>query len=152
VRWNVVIQELNRKGARPAAALLKEAQPLRIDYGELVIGFRYDTHRDLLERGENKQRLAAALLAVFGQPLRVRSELIGGQTTGDDARGSGTAADSSGSVESRQPVVDDRPMPSHRPAGDNLRPPAPDTLEGEALLHEVVALFEGRIVDQVTND
>lgn len=151
-RWNVVVQELKRKGAKPAAALLNEAQPLRCDHGVLVIGFRYDTHRDLWERGENKQRLAAALAAVFGRPLQVRSEFIGGQTAGDDGRGSGAAAGSSGSVENRQPAADNGPLPSPRPAADYPRPAASDTLEGEALLHEVVALFEGRIVDQGTND
>src|SRR6202011_1526179 len=82
-RWNVVVQELNRRGAKSAAALLTGAQPLRCDNGVLVIGFQYDTHRELLERGENKQRLAAALVAVFGQPLQVRSELLGDQMGSD---------------------------------------------------------------------
>jgi hypothetical protein len=151
-RWNVIVQELNRRGAKSAAALLSGAQPLRCDDGVLVIGFQYGTHRDLLERGENKQRLAAALVAVFGQPLRVRSELIGDQTAGDNGRGTGTVAGSSGSADNRAPAADDPPSLAPRPAADNPRPTASDTLEGEALLHEVVSLFDGRIVDQTTND
>src|SRR5207248_1890202 len=70
-RWNVVVQELKRSRAPQTAALLDDAQPQRCEAGVVVIGFRYDTHREMWDRGDHKQRLATALQAVLGQPLQV---------------------------------------------------------------------------------
>jgi DNA polymerase-3 subunit gamma/tau len=152
-RWNVVVEELRRKGSKPAAALLDHAQPVGCDGRVVVLGFSKEILRDLWERGDHKQRLATALLAVFGQALQVRTEVIANQPGGASGAGTGPTEGGPRSVEKQQPVRDERPEPAaiSLPA-DRTRPAASDSMEGEALLHEVISLFEGQIVDQTTDD
>jgi hypothetical protein len=118
-----------------------------------VLGFSKEILRDLWERGDHKQRLATALLAVFGQALQVRTEVIANQPGGASGAGTGPTEGGPRSVEKQQPVRDERPEPAaiSLPA-DRTRPAASDSMEGEALLHEVISLFEGQIVDQTTDD
>lgn len=141
-RWNVVIEELKRARAVTTAALLIEAEPLRSDGGALVIGFRYSTLREKWERGDHRQRLAAALQSVFSQPFPVRSEVLE-EPAADASRppaGSDRAPQPSVSVTKAVSGTGQPAAPA--PSG------APDTLEGEPLLHEVIALFEGQIIEQ----
>jgi DNA polymerase-3 subunit gamma/tau len=134
-RWNVVIEELKRKRAIPLAALLAEAQPRRCDGQVLVIGFRYEGHRELWERGDNKQRLGAALQAVLGHALQVRSEMM-----------SEAPLKHAPAVETPPPLSSD-PDPPKPAAAPNAPSGPPDALHGETLLHEVIAFFDGQIVE-----
>jgi DNA polymerase-3 subunit gamma/tau len=158
-RWNVVVEELKRARAVTTAALLAEAEPVRCEGDTLVIGFRYSVLRDKWERGDNRQRLAAALQSVFGQKLLVRSEVLGEPASGGTpAAGPPTAGDGGASVgrnkaaettavgETAAPTSSregarERPVPAGRPANGS------GMLEGEPLLHEVIATFEGQIVE-----
>lgn len=157
-RWNVVVEELKRTRAVTTAALLAEAEPVRLEGDALVIGFRYSVLRDKWERGENRQRLAAALQGVFGQKLIVRSEVLGESS----ATGNADAAPregGSGGTPARSPNAG---MTAGRgaadPAASNGEATAASSpargaangsgaLEGERLLHEVIATFEGQIVE-----
>jgi hypothetical protein len=136
-RWHVLVEELKR--ARPAttAALLAEAQPVSCDGQTVVIGFRYSTLRDKWDRGDHKQRIGAALKSVFGQSLLVRSEVLGDRSAGN---GGSTPEPSPPAPEAR---------PSRSPSAKTSVPPssAPEVLEGDPLVHEVLAVFEGQIVE-----
>jgi hypothetical protein len=142
-RWNVVVQELKRSRAAQTAALLEDAQPQGCEAGVVVIGFRYDTHREMFrDRGDHTQRLAAALQAVLGQPLQIRTEMI----AADAAEVSGPPP-----PRSRATLTAERGTP--KPAAPEGPPAAtagssaPDVLEGEPLVREVIAVFDGKIVE-----
>jgi DNA polymerase-3 subunit gamma/tau len=136
-RWQVLVEELKR--ARPAttAALLAEAQPVSCDGQTVVIGFRYSTLRDKWDRGDHKQRLGAALKSVFGQSLPVRSEVLGDRPSGNG----GPASEPSPSAAEARPARSPAAKTSARPSS------APEVLEGDPLVHEVLAVFEGQIVE-----
>ena len=148
-RWNVVTEELKRRRSHQAHALLAEAQPLRCDGSVLVLGFRYSGHRDLWERGDNKGRLAAALEAVLGQPLQVRSEILG---EAGAPEGAGPGPGPAETEPATRRPSSSRPAASRPPTTAGAPSTAADALEGEALLHEVISRFEGQIVDPTTND
>jgi hypothetical protein len=146
-RWHVVIEELKRAKPPTTAALLGEAQPVGCDGQTVVIGFRHSILRDKWDRGDHKQRLNAALQSVFGAALPVRTTVLGDTPaagSSGDGRGNGTAADTNGP----------KPAASARPAlaGPEAREAAPasggpDMLQGDALLHETLAVFDGQIVE-----
>jgi hypothetical protein len=148
-RWNVVVEELKRGRAVVSAALLAEAEPLRCEGATLVIGFRQSILRDKWERGDNKQRLIAALKAVFGQPIATRSEVMG-----DDSTGGGSPGAPVRPTAPAKAVASPADTPTRGDAGEATRSAAKqgsngtDALEGEALLHEVIAAFEGQIVEE----
>jgi hypothetical protein len=153
----VVVEELKRARAVTTSALLAEAQPLRCEGDTLVIGFRYSVLRDKWERGENRQRLTAALQSVLGQPMVVRSEALaeepaadrlpGGERPAGGARGPrsrSTGAETASGVEqvaAADPFSAEPTLPVAR-SGNGA-----GVLEGEALLHEVIATFDGQIVE-----
>jgi DNA polymerase-3 subunit gamma/tau len=139
-RWNVLLEELKRARSATTAALLAEAQPLRCDAGVLVIGFPYSIWREKWERGDGKQRLAGALKSVFGNTMQVRSEVIDAASGAD----TGSPIPDPGRTPSTDPAPPASPAP---PAAGAARRAAPDALEGEALLHEAIAVFEGHIVE-----
>jgi hypothetical protein len=150
-RWPVVIEELKRsRSSAITAALLAEAQPVNCEGQTLMLGFRHSTLRDKWDRGDHKQRLQDALISVFGHSLPVRTTMMGdaappassspappGRST---VRNGGSPADEAVS----QPLPIETRPPGGRPA------PSPDLLQGDALLHEVVAAFEGQIVEPET--
>jgi hypothetical protein len=139
-RWNVVVEELRRTRAKRAAALLDEAQLQRCEGGVVVIGFRYDAQRELWDGQGDSQRLAAALQAVLGQPFQVRTEKI---VEADEAEERGSTPS-----QGRGAAPPDRPSPPAREAPAAVAgQSAPDILEGEPLVREVIALFDGKIVE-----
>jgi DNA polymerase-3 subunit gamma/tau len=143
-RWNVVIEELRRARAVTTATLLAEGRLLRADSEGLVIGFRSATLRDAWERGNHKKQLSTALHAVFGSSLPVRTDLVkeGSPAPPDpEASRSGT---------SRRPPAAPAISPAAAPRAGGEAAPTPGMLEGEALLHETIALFDGRIVETET--
>jgi hypothetical protein len=159
-RWNVVVEELKRGRAVTTAALLAEAEPLRCEGSALVVGFRYSILRDKWERGDNKQRLTAALRAVFGHAFSTRSEVTGDET-GAAGEGSGATVESEVTAPTTAGAIPaalgataaPEASPTMDHGGAAARPPARRSahgsaaLEGEALLHEVIATFEGEIVE-----
>ena len=149
-RWNVVLEELKRARAATTAALLAEAEPIRCDAGTLVIGFRHAILREKWERGDDRQRLAAALKAVFQQSLQVRSEVLtdtpsGSGPTGVKRPAHGGSASAPATPASKADSV--RPAANGGPAAPPPGGNGADSLEGQPLLHEVIATFEGQIVD-----
>jgi DNA polymerase-3 subunit gamma/tau len=142
-RWNVVVEELKRARAKKTSALLDEAQPQRCEGGVVVIGFRYDTHRVMWEREDHKQRLATALQAVLGQPFQVRTELI---VEADDAEESGPPPPRSRSTTAAERATP-KPAVRETPPVAAAGPSSPDMLEGEPLVREVIAVFDGKIVE-----
>jgi DNA polymerase III subunit gamma/tau len=156
-RWNVVVEELKRARPMTTSALLAEAEPLRCEGDTLVIGFRYSVLRDKWERGDNRQRLAAALQSVYGQTLVVRSEVLGDEPAGGGKSGGVQAAERGRGTGARS-VAREATAGSERAGasapGSAEAPPSAarsgnrsGSLEGEALLHEVIAAFDGQIVE-----
>jgi hypothetical protein len=156
-RWKVVVEELKRARAITTSALLAEAEPVRCEGDTLVIGFRYSIHRDKWDRGENRQHLIAALQSIFGRKMAVRSEVLedrqagtgpsGGAHGAGRGRGGGTGSTGEKVAAGGERAGVPEPgtaVPSRSTArGAN----GSGALEGEALLHEVIAAFDGQIVE-----
>jgi DNA polymerase-3 subunit gamma/tau len=150
-RWNVVIEELKRLRSATTAGLLEAARPVRCEQDLLVVGFQYPVHRDLWDRGDHKQRLSAALQNVFGQTLRVRGEIVSEDPKSEGAAGIRAAAGEGSARRASTHSSEALPATALQPVPEtNGGPVAPEVLEGEALLHNVIAIFDGKIVDQDT--
>jgi hypothetical protein len=67
-RWPGVLEELKRRGAFEAHALLKGASPVRVvgDYWDVLLRFGYPSHAELFDRGDNRRQLVAVLRSLFG--------------------------------------------------------------------------------------
>src|SRR5207247_314577 len=102
-----------------------------------------------------KQRLTAALRAVFGHALSIRSEVMDEQTGGGADVGPASIAPATTSAPAAQspanmtgeatPTMGDEKSPKRARVGRSAN--GSDALEGEPLLHEVIATFEGEIVE-----
>jgi DNA polymerase III gamma/tau subunit len=158
-RWSVVTEELKRRKAVNTNALLADARPVRLEGETLVVGFRYSP---LLERfqqkKENQQHLEAALHAVFGARYEVRAEVL---PEGSEGAPSRDVTAERFTPSTREPIGaatgESDPAGEMLPRAATARPPARDAptpaVEGEApagdrLIHEVIAIFNGKIVEE----
>jgi DNA polymerase III subunit gamma/tau len=136
-RWVVVVEELKRRRQATASALANEAQPVRVESGTLMLGFQYQTLVDVImqQRPEDRKRLEDAIGDIFKVRLRVVAAVNGG------SGGQDTGANSA------PPVA----PPPQRPAGAQRQPPTdaqePTLPDNSSLVHEVIEIFDGRIID-----
>jgi DNA polymerase-3 subunit gamma/tau len=135
-RWGVVVEELKRRKAASTGALLADAQPVGLNGETLIIGFRYPALVEVFQRKpENRQQLEAAIEAVLGARYRVHIEVL--------------KAESAGAAEASVPS----PGPEMMPRGSRAPSPAPpadaaDAPSADRLIHDVIAIFNGKILDE----
>ena len=99
-RWDLFLEAV-RSRKRTTHALLKEAWPLQIAEGALVVGFERAFHAEAILRTEHAPHLATALQEAFGEKLRLRSEVLPGQRPG---RAPVAASDATGTPDVDGPV------------------------------------------------
>jgi len=146
-KWRVVREELARSKKVHIQAYLADTEPSRFERDVLVLRFPSATMAEGFEaRGKAfVEPLAAAIQRVTGITCaRIRGEV--GQPGAPAAKG--VARPSEAAPESDAPAPP-RPAPPAASAGP-ARPPAPSApvgASGSELVHNVLEVFEGRIVD-----
>jgi hypothetical protein len=139
-RWSVVVEELKRRKAVNTNALLADAKPVRLDGETLVVGFRYSPLMERFQqKKENQQHLEAALQAVFGAPYRIHAELLRDEGDGSGEGGGAPRGEMLPRAASTPPSTAARATPS---AAEGETPSA------DRLIHEVIAIFNGKILEE----
>ncbi|MCC7161756.1 MAG: DNA polymerase III subunit gamma/tau [Anaerolineae bacterium] len=70
--WNDIIVRF-QKGNKSSAALLRDAEPLALEKGELTVGFFYPLHQDRFKNDKNAvPQLSKLLSAMFGAPVQIK--------------------------------------------------------------------------------
>ncbi|MGI9860945.1 DNA polymerase III subunit gamma/tau [Moorella naiadis] len=69
-RWPEVLAAARRESIQ-LQAFLREGEPVAIEGQALILAVKIDFHRGMLEQPANKEKVEAALAAVFGQPLKL---------------------------------------------------------------------------------
>jgi hypothetical protein len=148
-RWTVVVEELKRRRAAMAAALLEQAAPERLDGDTLVIRFKFSTHCEMFQQKDNRQQLEAALQSVFGARYRVQPETEKPEA-GDAKRGA--ASGGKGGMFARtspaRPSESGPPLPEPPPAVEEAAGLPAEPGAADRLVHEVIAIFNGKIIDE----
>lgn len=152
-KWRLVGEQLKRTNKKNIEACLVDTQPDRFEGDTLVLLFPNRTMADLFTtRGKNfSDPLAQAIQQVTGMECRVRAEYGGGNGGGTGTGGGkagaktapapGRAAEREAGTPAAARKSD--PLPARPPAP----PPTPGGTGGDELVHDVLEVFDGRIVD-----
>jgi hypothetical protein len=92
---------------------------------------------DLFQRGDGRQQLEAALLSVFGARYRVQPE------AGKGEGGEGGMFARTSPVRPTRPAEPGHPLPEPPPEAASEEPAPADRL-----VHDVIAIFNGKILDE----
>ncbi|BCV19973.1 DNA polymerase III subunit gamma/tau [Moorella sp. Hama-1] len=69
-RWPEVLAAARRESIQ-LQAFLREGEPVALEGETLTLAVRIDFHRGMLEQPANREKVEAALAAVFGRPLKL---------------------------------------------------------------------------------
>jgi DNA polymerase-3 subunit gamma/tau len=83
-RWGQLVDRLGQAN-RGVQALIRDARPLRIEEGAVVIGCRFPFHRDRLNEDRNRAAVEGVLGQALGQRVRVRCVLDDGESSREAA-------------------------------------------------------------------
>jgi len=72
--WNSVIGEVKKENTT-LAALLKDAKPMTVENGKLMLGVRFKFHKDKISEAKNVQVLEGIICNVTGNSCRVVCEI-----------------------------------------------------------------------------
>ena len=78
-RWASLIERLGQ-GNRSVQALVRDARPLRIEDGAVLIGCRFPFHRDRLNDERSRTSVENALGQVLGRRVRAQFVLDNGES------------------------------------------------------------------------
>lgn len=144
-KWRLVHEELKRDKKAHVQAVLVDTEPEAFEQDTLVLRFPYKTMADVFAKRsrEFEEALSGAIQRVTGISCRIRPE-------------AGPAAAAAAKASPRAPTAPARaaarPEPAAAPPAEvpaAQRPPAaPVAGGGTDLTHEVLEIFDGRIVDE----
>ncbi len=73
--WNRVLANIRQRN-KMAEALLKDAEPVKIEGNQIILGFRHEVHAERFEKQANgKELIEKALKEIFNQQYRVKCVL-----------------------------------------------------------------------------
>jgi hypothetical protein len=145
-KWRLVGEELVRANKRMVQSVLTDSEPDRFETDTLVVRFPFKTNAEVFNsRGkEFSAPLIEAIQRVTGIMCRVRTEVDAGKPAAGGAKAAATAAAAS------RPVAAAAARPQDPARSDPARPPSPPpsaTAPNTDLTHDIVEIFEGRILD-----
>jgi len=158
-KWRLINEELKRQRKVHVQAAMSDTEPDRFEQDTLVIRFPYQTNCDIFAKRlpEFGAAVSQAIESVVGIKCRIRPEVEG------KGGGGPRAAPASPSVPSPRPTARSQPEPSRaterpqveqraeRPTAPapsaGSRPPAANHASNPHLTHDILEIFDGRIVD-----
>jgi hypothetical protein len=133
-KWKTVLEEVSRSGNVVVYSCLAGSEPQRIEHGELVIGIPSSTNSELFAKRNFGVPLGQAVQKVLGVKCRVRAE---------------AGAAPKGSPAAKPPARSAAPAAPRITSPASSRPPAPAAPPpgGTELVHDVIEVFDGRMLD-----
>jgi hypothetical protein len=168
-KWRLINEELKRQRKVHVQAAMSDTEPDRFEQDTLVIRFPYQTNCDIFAKRlpEFGAAVSQAVESVVGIKCRIRPEVAGKGPAGRADRPTGGAAapaspaGPSGRPAPRAQAATTRPteeapretraatatapLASALPAGS--RPPTAKNSDNPHLTHDILEIFDGRIVD-----
>jgi DNA polymerase-3 subunit gamma/tau len=143
-KWRLIHEELKRDKKAHVQAVLVDTEPEAFEQDTLVLRFPYKTMADVFAKRsrEFEEALSGAIQRVTGITCRIRPE-AGGTSAASAKSGPKAPAAPARSTAKPAPSVTVAELPAAQ------RPPAAAPMNSSIdLTHEVLEIFDGRIVDE----
>lgn len=128
--WPQILRRLRRRSVA-AEALLKACEPVGMEEGRIILGFRYSFHRDKVEEQANRTLIEEVVSSVLGEVHPIRCVL-----------GSAPPVGTPPSASKGKPKPEDRRAPEEVSPGDRLAAVANDPV-----VHAMMDRYGARVVD-----
>jgi hypothetical protein len=158
-KWRLINEELKRDKKAHVQAILADTEPEAFEQDTLVLRFPYQTMADIFAGKRSKEfgdALTQAIQRVTGIVCKVRPQ-TGGPPTGKPVGGAtptrpspaapARASAPQAAPPQAAPPAAATPAPAAPARSTRPGPPAPPPSGGGDLTHDVLEIFDGRIVD-----
>ena len=150
-KWRLIHEELKRDKKAHVQAVLVDTEPESFEQDTLVLRFPYKTMADVFAKRhrEFEEALSGAIHRVTGITCRIRTEAGGSGPATAGAKTAPRAPTPTAPARSAaRPSASAATPAPELPAAQRPPSPAPAMGGGTDLTHEVLEIFDGRIVDE----